>query len=135
MEKAWVIVAGDYSSFHVIAVARSEEEAEEICTKRNQLANSTWNEWMWEELPVATPNDVRMVPSYVYRWTWKEGVRGYHPPLQAEPEVTYEAGVGEPTWDLDYDWGFRLRGHTPEQAAKIAQDREAERKAREAGLT
>lgn len=135
MDRAWIVTSGDYSDYTVVCVAPSEEEAEAICTKHNQLdpRRGGYRDWCWSEVPLATAADVRMVPTFVYRWTQQLG-GGWGPPVQG-PEIEYEAGIsdGEPGWN--YIWGFRLTGHSPEHAAKIAQDREAQRRAEEAGLT
>ncbi len=121
--KVYVIEKGWYSDRHIVGVVETEEEAKKICEMLKRTDEYDCDSVSYGEYDTHQFKTSRMrfmVEHYFGDW-----------------RVQYDAYN---LWDTykdnteDYEYHYIIYANSPEQAVKIAQDMEAEKKARQQGV-
>jgi hypothetical protein len=73
VNEAWIIESGEYSSYHVLALCVSEEEAERVCAKIN--ATNPNDECFYSKGHFVTADDVVMSVGVTVGYPWIENER------------------------------------------------------------
>ena len=139
MSSVFIVTAGQYSAYHIVACFETREVAEQAVEIYNREGNYTPENGLEfyaaqvEEYPLLP--DTTRTTEYRYQVLTDPdyGQGGY-----ARSEVLWgpvsegvEDSIG---WNTDKVVGCSARALTPERAQKMAQDRAAEIMAREAGI-
>lgn len=113
--KVYVIENDYYSDRHIIGVTETEEEAKKIC---DAIYDCEYSEWDTNHFQV---NQIRFEVTHFSGDEWVAELDRYHDDSNGESYCYY-------------DGCYIVFAMTPEQAIKIAQDMEAEIKAKKAGI-
>jgi len=117
----WVIESGDYSYYQVRAICATEEEARAACERANRmLEGSHEDRWECSPRPIIEAEDVSLL-----HWA-QARADGTH--ISGYTRVGFRQDEGVVAWDSSGAW-VTTEASTPERAAKIAQDRQAQLKA------
>lgn len=148
MNEAWIIESGEYSSYRVLALCASEEEAERVCAKIN-VTNPN-DKCFYSKRHFVTADDVVMSVGVTVGYPWRKDTRrhdfdapvgvssgggiqvAFKQELPTEPNIWFKTRddtgrlIGAHTvrvWDVDAD-----------KAERIARDALAKARAEELDL-
>lgn len=123
-DKVYIITKGDYSDYHICAVTLDEERAEKL----RKMYSDSINDANIEEY---VPNEAKPIFLYGVQFSRDGNVMSYRADeydLKDEGYVEYEYDGYEQYYVV---W---VKAKDEDHALKIAQDRLAEYKAKEAGI-
>ncbi len=128
---AYAVASGEYSDYRVHLVCLDKATAEAVCARMTSLKGNP--DYSVEELPlVASPDEIVLRREYVVSLR-RDGSK--HPRLVAAEEPVVAPLADDPPVRVNLHGGVTAESYRGfEVAEKVARDKLAELKAREAGL-